>query len=109
MGWIKDSISWAHFVTMLRETVDALRKSLNQHSAEIQQLRQQNNLLVQQLVQNANEFQRLERKIESIEAYLRAPFSQPNHDGTGRQPRLPIKDPVLDDSQHGASTDPMRL
>lgn len=73
MGWIKDSISWAHFVTVLRESVDELKKSLGQHSSELQQLRQQNQMLLQQLVQQANESQRLERKIESIEAHLRSP------------------------------------
>ena len=71
MGWVKDSISWAHFVSVLRESVDELKKSLGQHSSELQQLRQQNQMLLQQLVQQANETQRLERKIESIEAHLR--------------------------------------
>ena len=72
MGWIKESISWAHFVTVLRESVSELKQSISQNATEIQQLRQQNQLLLQQLVQQANETQRLERKLDSIEAHLRS-------------------------------------
>lgn len=80
MGWIRDSISWAHFVTVLRETIGELRKLLAQHGSEIGQLRHQNQLLLQRLVHQANEIQRLERRIDSIESHLRgpAPISAPS-------------------------------
>lgn len=98
MGWIKDSISWAHFVTVLRESVDELKKSLGQHSSEIQQLRQQNQMLVQQLVQQANETQRLERKLESIEAHLRAPHARALTIDSMSQPvKLPPSDASRDE------------
>lgn len=89
MGWIKESISWANFVTVLRETIDELRKSLGQHSTELQDLRQQNQLLLQQLVQQANDMQRLERKLEGIELHLRAPIIQSHPvEAVVRQPML---------------------
>lgn len=98
MGWIKDSVSWAHFVTVLRESVDEIKKSLSQHSSELQQLRQQNQMLLQQLVQQAHETQRLERKIESIEAHLRSP---PVHgltiDAMSQQPKVPLAQPQRDE------------
>ena len=28
MGWLKDSISWTHFVSVLRESIDELKKSI---------------------------------------------------------------------------------
>jgi chromosome segregation ATPase len=89
MGWIKDSVSWAHFVTVIRETVDELKKSIGQHSKELDQVRGQNQLLLQQSVQQANEIQRLERKIESIEAYLRGmPTRALTIDAISSSPRL---------------------
>ncbi len=91
MGWMKESISWAHFVTVLRESVEELKKSLGQHSSELQQLRQQNQLLVQQLVQQANEMQRIERKLESVETHLRGSFVHGHTiDSIRQQPKLPI-------------------
>lgn len=97
MGWIKDSISWAHFVTVLRESVDELRKSIGQNSTELEKLRNQNQLLLQQLVQQANETQRLERKLESIEAHLRAP-NVPNMtiDALSSHPKLSPPTPKRD-------------
>lgn len=109
MGWMKDSISWAHFVSVLRESVDELKKSIGQHSAELQQLRQQNQMLLQQLVQQANEMQRLDRKLESVEAHLRmSPFHGLTIDGTGHQSRLPPTDPKPDDLQPGGAVDAAR-
>lgn len=89
MGWIKDSVSWAHFVTVVRETVDELKKSIGQHSKELDQVRAQNQLLLQQSVQQATEIQRLERKIESIEAHLRGVVTRPfTIDAMSSSPRL---------------------
>ncbi len=92
MGWIKDSVSWAHFVTIVRETVDELKKSISQHSKELDQVRNQNQLLLQQSVQQANEIQRLERKIESIEAHLRGVPAAMTIDALVGATRLPPPD-----------------
>lgn len=90
MNWFK-AIEWTHFVTVLKDTIDELKKSINQHTSELQQLHQQNQMLLQLLGQQKNEILRLERKLESIEMHLRIPVpSSPNMDGMlNQQSKLP--------------------
>ena len=99
MGWIKESISWAHFVAVLRESVSELRKSVSQNATDIHNLRQQNQFLLQQLVQQNNEVQRLERKLESIEAYLRSPRPKSmTIDSLSPQPKISAQEAARDET-----------
>ena len=63
-------------------------------------------MLLQQLVQQANDIQRLDRKLESLEAHLRMPaFHALTIDGTGHQSKLPPMDPRPSDPQPGGAGD----
>jgi len=41
MGLITETVSWAHFITFLRETVEEIKKTLSAHSSQISLLGRQ--------------------------------------------------------------------
>jgi DNA-binding transcriptional MerR regulator len=71
MGWLKDSISWTHFLSVVRESLEEMKKAIGLHATELQTLRHHNQMMVEKLTQQQAEISRLDRKVESLEGHLR--------------------------------------